>query len=194
MNKPTDFRSRLSQTRSALREAKSVIEQAKKKFKSLQESLKALDADTSLALYSALVVSQHARIQFETLQDKLNNLEPELARLRAPSTAGTPAACESPERTRQVVPAKKSQTKTILEWAKAILAEKDIGMSAGEIAERAEKRGYQRKRGAAHKMRTIAETFRTQLDRHPDEFYKDELKKYHLRSTFRSPSGSTSGN
>jgi hypothetical protein len=190
MIKRTAFPARLIQTCHAMQMATSAIEQAKKRFQDLQESLKARDADTSMPLYSAWVVSQRAQIQLEILQDKLNALESELKSLREMSEQNLPDPCAPLGRKRPVIPASKSRKRTIREWVRGILEEKNRPMKMKEIAERAVKRGYGRKRVQPRSMKKITELFRKEIEKHPEEFYKDELNKYHLLLPF--PCGSES--
>jgi hypothetical protein len=194
MKKPTNFAARVRQTRAAVREVKSAIKKAKDEFQNLQDSLKALDAEPSPPLYAAQIVNRHALLSFEILQENIETLESELPRLRETSRLGQPVAYAPPQVKSQVTPAKASRPKTIRELARAILEENNRGMKAIEIARLAMKRGYRRKSGKRDDVQKIAEIFRIKLEKHKDEFYKDELKFYHLRSTFRPWSESASGN
>ncbi len=162
-----------------------LIKQAKERFQSLQDSLKALEAEPSPPLYAAQIVNRHALLYFEILQENIETLKSELPRLQEMSPSGKPVACAPPQGKSQVTPAKASRPKTIRELVRAILEENNRGLKAIEIARLAMERGYHRKSGDAHDMRNTAEIFRTQMRKHPEEFYKDELKFYHLRSTFR---------
>ena len=137
-----------------------------------------------MPLYTAWVASQRAQIQLEILQDKLNRLESELKSLRAMSEQNLPDPCAPLGRKRPVIPANKSRKRTIRAWVRGILEEKNRAMKMKEIAALAVRRGYGRKWVRPRSMKQITELFRKEIEKHPDEFYKDELTKYHLLLPF----------